>query len=77
MISFEVKKQRDSNVPVELEVFLDEEGARTLLHKLEALLAKRTDHVHMFSTSWGGYDLEDQPKTADSHPMQHVKIYLR
>jgi hypothetical protein len=76
MISFEVKKPKDGSGPVELDVFLDEDGAKTLLRKLEALLEKRTDHVHMFSTSWGGYDLEDEPKVAESYAIRHVKMYL-
>ncbi len=77
MISFEVKTTESSISPVELEVFLDKDGLAILLRKLEALQAKHTEHVHMFSTSWGGHELEDQPTVLGSSAIQHVKIYLR
>lgn len=60
----------------EIEIHLDFEGANFLIKKLEALISKRTDHIHLMSENWGGHDLESNAIGDGNDVFHHVKIYF-
>lgn len=76
MITFELKKRNDGADPDEMEVFLDEEGLKSLLSQLRFLEDGRSDHVHLMSESWGGTHLEGKPQSVNGMVIQHVKFLL-
>jgi hypothetical protein len=77
MLSFELKKPRDGDIPDELEVHIDIAGLESLLAQLRFLRERRTEHVHLMSETWGGTHLDNRPQNADATTIHHVKFLLR
>jgi hypothetical protein len=73
LVSFELREGDASEV---LDVFLDEEGLSDLIAQLQFLKDKRTDHIHLFAESWGGYPLAEAPVIPGAKPMRHVQITM-
>ncbi len=74
LVSFELRKNNNSDV---LDVVVDEDGLNDLMAQLSLLREKRTDHIHMFAESWGGYPLAEAPVNDGAKPIRHVQITLR
>jgi hypothetical protein len=62
MLSFELKGLQAEGTVEGLEIRLDRDGLKSLLAQLGFLSDGRTEHVHLISESWGGYDLESEPQ---------------
>ena len=77
MLSFEVKKSKQSQDPDELEIYCDLEGLDSLLAQLHLLREGSTDHLHLMSGSWGGTHLDDRVQRPTNLPIHHVTILLR
>ena len=58
-------------------VFADSDGLDSLIRDLTRLRdsTESGDHVHLFSKSWGGYELSEDKFLADSSLVHHVKIH--
>ena len=76
MLSFELAEFKDGEIPETLEVYLDREGLESLLAQLRFLEVGKSDHVHLMAESWGGTDLDDEPRFKYNPPLRHVKIVL-
>lgn len=74
LVSFELREDGGSEV---LDVFVDEDGLSDLMAQLQFLKDKRTDHIHLFAESWGGYPLAETPVNEGAKPMRLVQITLR
>jgi hypothetical protein len=74
-LSFQTSKDRD-----EIEAVMERQGAELLLKVLNGLLrtANRTvDHAHLFSPTWGGWELTgDGTKDDKWQRAGHVKLHL-
>jgi len=55
-------------------VYLDQEGLGRLVEILGNL--RKTDHVHLFSEEWGGWELSNERQNADGLIVRHAKICL-
>lgn len=44
----------------ELKIFVDEDGANELKNYFSKLIEKKDTHYHLFTPSWGGYDLDEE-----------------
>ena len=76
MITIELKSAPQGEAPQELEIRVDSEGLASLLSQLGFLRDGRTDHVDLFSASWGGGHLGDRPFSIDGSVIHRVKITL-
>lgn len=77
MISVEIKISNPGECRDEVEINLDADGLTSLLSQLKFLQDGRTDHVHLMSESWGGWHLDDRPRSETGTVVRHVKIILR
>ena len=57
-------------------VFANSEGLDSLIRDLTRLRdsTEKTDHVHLFTESWGGYELSEKKFLDNSSLVHHVKI---
>lgn len=74
MISVEIRPTPDGSPAEEVEIHLDAAGLASLLAQLTFLREGRTDHVHLFSTTWGGSDLKEDPVDPANGSVRHLKI---
>ena len=56
-------------------VYVDQEGLDRLLAILGHL--SKTDHVHLFSEEWGGWELSNEKQNSDGLIARHAKICLQ
>ena len=58
-------------------VFADSEGLDSLIRDLTRLRVSTEDgdHVHLFTESWGGYELSENKFLAEGALVHHVKIH--
>lgn len=61
----------------EIRIFASDEDIEILVANLKRLQERKTDHFHLFSESWGGYDIEDTTISQNSSPIPHIKIYSK
>ena len=76
LLTFE--KSTDSD---ELIIHADSDGLKILIKSLKQLLEKtesgKTDHDHLMTDKWGGWELSNAPQQSDGSTkiIHHVKIY--
>lgn len=74
MLSFELKGSGADGNPDEMEIFVDDDGLKSLMSQLKFLLERQTDHVHMMAESWGGSHLSEEPQGKKNISIRHVKV---
>lgn len=77
MLSFELKKPSPGETANEIEIFLDQDGLKSLLSQLKFLQDGRTEHIHLMAESWGGELLSEKPQDPENTSIRHVKVFLR
>lgn len=60
----------------EVEIYLDDEGLDFLLSQLSFLKDRRTDHVHLMTSAWGGGELSDELRNAAGVLVHHLRVLL-
>lgn len=60
----------------EVEIYLDQGGLDFLLSQLSFLKDKRTDHVHLMSSVWGGGELSDAVQNEGGLSVHHLKVLM-
>ena len=72
LLTFELSPQKD-----ELHICTDVAGLDYLVNELSKLLdwAKtgKTEHIHLMTEEWGGYELSSSPQVG--YLLNHVKVY--
>jgi len=75
MISIEIRPESSPDKFEEMEIYIDDEGIDVFMAMLRFLKNNETDHVHMMSEEWGGYDLSDVPHDLKNSSVKHVKMF--
>lgn len=60
----------------EVEIYLDNEGLDFLLSQLSFLKNRKTDHVHLMTSAWGGCELTEGVRNTNSLPVHHLRVLL-
>ena len=60
----------------EVEIYLDNEGLDFLLSQLSFLKDRKTDHVHLMTSAWGGGELTDRMRNTSSLPVNHLRVLV-
>ncbi len=72
LLTFELSKDGD-----ELHVCTDIPGLEELIGQLSSLLESvkknKTEHIHLMTEEWGGYELSSQSQVGTI--LNHVKVY--
>lgn len=58
-----------------LEVHCNERGLEKLKIMIDALAAKKQDHVHLMTKEWGGNELSGEKQSQENQLVNHVKIF--
>lgn len=77
MIAIDIKHSEPGSPRCEIAITLDDQGLSSLLAQLGFLKQRKTDHVDLMSSEWGGNHLCGISQTPDSDPAHYVKIVLR
>jgi hypothetical protein len=77
MLTFELVSPPAGGSPEQLYVYCDRDGLETLIAQLSLIECGETEHIHLFSLSWGDGDLADDPYDPSNTPLHHVKVMLR
>jgi len=70
VINFEYDKKG------ELKILVDRDGAITLISYLNKLIEGKDTHYHMFTPSWGGYDLDEELLDTNCELINQVLIQM-
>lgn len=77
-ISVEIQHAPQGEEPSEVEFYFDQEGLDVLIKRLCLIKDGKTDHVHLFTPSWGikDDDLSEKKEKDTSCLVNHVKLML-
>ena len=71
-LTFELDPEHDQ----QLEIHGDAEGLETLRACIDLLLrATPPEHDHLWTASWGGWQLSEEPQRQGARIIHHVKIH--
>ena len=78
-LSVEIENTSTGETPSEIEFYFDEEGLDVLMERLNLIKEGKTDHVHLFTPSWGmaDDDLSELKEKDTNSLVNHVKLTLQ
>ncbi len=76
MLTVEIAKLDNKEPSEKVVISFDKYGLELLAEKLNLLLKKKTDHLDLFSESWGDGELSSNLQDSSSVPCNHLKLML-
>lgn len=77
-LTVEIEKAVKGEAPCTVEVYFDREGLDALLERIDLLKTNKTDHIHLFTPSWGAddEDLTEDRMLDKNDLVHHLKLTM-
>ncbi len=78
ILSVEIAKVKKGETPCTVELYFDREGLDTLLQRIQLIRSGKTDHIHLFTPSWGtdNEDLTEEKLREKNDLAHHLKLTM-